>query len=389
MHRKILVFLTVLFLTVALAGPLGAANRSGSITFPVQGSQEVPAVDTEASGECTGYLNPLRTAFDISCTHDATNAVMAHIHSAPSGVNGPIVFFLEPATSFSFRVSEETLQQQADDGLPVAGIDFEEFLSLLDAGGLYVNIHTPTNPGGEIRGQIPAPPCNTYFAQFGAGSDGTTSFNSDIVLLNSATTGAPVTGEITFYNPEGVLIPPSELIESDEGGGSLGAASSLAFELEPLGDLTISTNRSGDVLAGSARVSSDGLVSGVLRFDISGVGVAGVPEGGVLNGAIAPVRRLPSGLSSGIALVNPGNDAIEVNLSLRQNGVEVDDGSSTVLVASNGRFSLFLEQLFPDADTSDFAGTVVITADGGFSAIVVEFDAANGIFTTLPVVPLQ
>ena len=32
------------------------------------------------------------------------------------------------------------------------------FMDALRAGTLYVNVHTVNNPGGEVRGQFPAPP---------------------------------------------------------------------------------------------------------------------------------------------------------------------------------------------------------------------------------------
>ena len=34
------------------------------------------------------------------------------------------------------------------------GIAFADFVTALRAGGTYVNIHSPTFPAGEIRGQI-------------------------------------------------------------------------------------------------------------------------------------------------------------------------------------------------------------------------------------------
>ena len=47
--------------------------------------------------------------------------------------------------------------------------------------------------------------------------------------------------------------------------------------------------------------------------------------------------------------------------------------------------------MFPRTDTSDFVGSVRCTApEGGrFTGVAVELDAANRIFTTLPVVPVD
>ena len=59
-------------------------------------------------------------------------------------------------------------------------------------------------------------------------------------------------------------------------------------------------------------------------------------------------------------------------------------------LAANGQDSRFIDQVFPAADTSDFAGSVRCTAPepGLFSAVAFELDGVNRIFTTLPVVPV-
>ena len=43
----------------------------------------------------------------------------------------------------------------------------------------------------------------------------------------------------------------------------------------------------------------------------------------------------------------------------------------------------------PVPTTSDFVGLVRCTAEGEFAGVAVELDAGNGIFTTLPVVPVE
>ena len=60
-------------------------------------------------------------------------------------------------------------------------------------------------------------------------------------------------------------------------------------------------------------------------------------------------------------------------------------------LAANGQDARFIDQMFPRTDTSDFVGSVRCTApEGGrFTGVAVELDAANRIFTTLPVVPVD
>ena len=68
---------------------------------------------------------------------------------------------------------------------------------------------------------------------------------------------------------------------------------------------------------------------------------------------------------------------------------DVLDAASIPLEA-NGQTSWLIDQAFPAADTSAFAGSVRCDAvgEGLFSAVALEMDPGNRIFTTLPVVPV-
>ena len=63
----------------------------------------------------------------------------------------------------------------------------------------------------------------------------------------------------------------------------------------------------------------------------------------------------------------------------------------TVTLPANGQTAMFISELF-EHDTSDFTGSLRCTAPAGeqeFTGVAVELDGNNGIFTTLPVVPLD
>ena len=64
--------------------------------------------------------------------------------------------------------------------------------------------------------------------------------------------------------------------------------------------------------------------------------------------------------------------------------------SASIPLETNGQTSWLIDQAFPAADTSDFAGSVRCDAVGKglFSAVALEMDPGNRIFTTLPVVPV-
>ena len=54
------------------------------------------------------------------------------------------------------------------------------------------------------------------------------------------------------------------------------------------------------------------------------------------------------------------------------------------------RTAWLIDQAFPAADTSDFAGSVRcdVIGEGLFSAVALEMDPGTRIFATLPVVPV-
>ena len=149
----------------------------------------------------------------------------------------------------------------------------------------------------------------------------------------------------------------------------------------------MSTSGVGEVVTGSILVHSNGLLGGVIRFDIPGIGVAGVGASVSTTGAIIPARRQAGGINTAAAIRNVAGAPIVVNCRLRSGGVDLAEVD--VPLEPDARVAQFINEVFPEADTSDFVGTVLCTSDGLFAGIALEFDAANGIFTTLPVTPLR
>ena len=141
-------------------------------------------------------------------------------------------------------------------------------------------------------------------------------------------------------------------------------------------------------MSGSVRVIADEPIGGVLRFDLPGIGVAGVGASSPVRDVIFPVRRREGGINTGVAVQNLGEEAMEVTCELMQGGTVLDDVS--IPFAANGQSSWFINEMFTEADTSDFVGSVRCTApgEGMFTGVAVELDSGNRIFTTLPVVPV-
>ena len=194
---------------------------------------------------------------------------------------------------------------------------------------------------------------------------------------------------IYFYDTEGNLIDPALLVditgdlEITEDG-----ALTVQTEMEPLGVLTISTHGRGALVSGSVRVVSEGPIGGMLRFEHPALGVAGVGASPPVSDALFPVRRQEGGITTGVALHNLESSPGLLRCDLMREGVLLD--AASIPLEANGQTSWFIDQAFPAADTSDFAGSVRCDAvgEGRFSAVALEMDPGNRIFTTLPVVPV-
>ena len=165
MRRSILVL-------AVLAGGAIQSQAMAVTTFQaiLNGAQENPPVITAASGFGTAELNDAQTRLLITIqlfgldldglqTTDPNDDVVAmHIHRAPIGANGPVIFgFISPDNDLN---GDLTINAAA--GTVASAWDLNEGnnttlaaeLPNLFANGLYFNVHTPSAPSGEIRGQI-------------------------------------------------------------------------------------------------------------------------------------------------------------------------------------------------------------------------------------------
>ena len=210
---------------------------------------------------------------------------------------------------------------------------------------------------------------------------------STLALVNAG--AYPVRPAIYFYDQDGDPIAARRVVEltPDLEVGDDGALRPRTV-MHPLEELTIATHGRGGLRAGSVTVRAPGSIGGVLRFDIPGHGVAGVGDSPTLRDALVPVRRQDGGINTGVAVRNRGTATLKVQCRLMRDGAVLEE--TIIPLAANGQDSRFIDQVFPAADTSDFAGSVRCTAPepGRFSAVAFELDGVNRIFTTLPVVPV-
>ena len=167
--------------------------------------------------------------------------------------------------------------------------------------------------------------------------------------------------------------------------------SSVEFSIPPLGSFIISSDGQGSLAVGSAIVNSTHPLGGVVRFSIPDIGIAGVGSSQPLKRFITPVRRTAGGINTGIAIHNTGSRVVTVSLTLRsKQGEVVPEGRATIDdFRGNGHLAQFINELFPNADTIDFDGTLVVEVIGGVvAATALDLGIEAGQFTPLPVTPL-
>ena len=140
---------------------LPAATASAQVvnmTATLTGGEENPAILTGAVGVADVSVD--QTGRDIAVTlrlfNLPTGTTAGHIHAGPRGVNGPVVVdFPIPAgrtgdLTLTFRVGNSQFRARPEIGINT----IDDVIQAMVGGGAYVNVHTSTNPGGEIRGQL-------------------------------------------------------------------------------------------------------------------------------------------------------------------------------------------------------------------------------------------
>ena len=140
--RATAAIVAALALTVA-GGGVANAVMGGVPAIPLNNGQETTGADTGAHGFFSYEISGDQLCYTMSVSDLSQPAVAAHIHVGPRKVAGPVVIPLEIGEGTSWTVDTCTT---ADAEL-LAAIE-------ADPRSYYVNVHTPTFPGGEVRGQL-------------------------------------------------------------------------------------------------------------------------------------------------------------------------------------------------------------------------------------------
>ena len=152
---------------IVLLAALTAAAACGSSNTPttpttttyvatMSTANEVdPSLSGAATGTATFVLSGRTLAYTVMVSNLSSNSTASHIHIGGAGVNGGVIFPFVAAQVQNGQVASGTINLNQ----PVMGFDGstmsgDSLLALFNSGGAYTNVHTVTNPMGEIRGQI-------------------------------------------------------------------------------------------------------------------------------------------------------------------------------------------------------------------------------------------
>ena len=131
---------------------LNAPNEPGGVTSGGTGTATYTVIGN------TGYTNTSVINYTITFSGLTAAANNGHIHVGAAGVSGGVTvpFTNVPALTsgtFNGSISASNVQAATGGNVTVAAGSLDDLLAAMRAGNTYTNIHTSTNPDGEIRGQ--------------------------------------------------------------------------------------------------------------------------------------------------------------------------------------------------------------------------------------------
>ena len=137
------------------------ASVKGELKFnfaaPLKGSNEVPEVDSKATGLAKVKISKDESYLSYKITiANIDDVIASHFHLAPEGSNGPVVAFLfssSPPVENPNGVLIEGIITEEDLINSLTG-DFQALIEAIRSGNIYINVHSTAVPSGEIRGQL-------------------------------------------------------------------------------------------------------------------------------------------------------------------------------------------------------------------------------------------
>jgi hypothetical protein len=169
MRRRTFVLVLAVLSAGLLVTSLAGAGGDGKKNFKadLQGYNEVPAVSSLGSGSFLASIDDDAQTITYELSYGGLNstAMAAHIHLGQANVNGGVSVFLcgggDKPPCPAGTGGTETVSGVIDaadvigpTGQGIAAGEFDELVRAIRAGVTYANVHTMTQPGGEIRDQL-------------------------------------------------------------------------------------------------------------------------------------------------------------------------------------------------------------------------------------------
>jgi hypothetical protein len=133
-------------------GGSGPVFETFSVSMTGAKERPTPVVTTGSGATLTVSLNGDTVRYAVSAVNLSSAVTAVHIHGPADEANAasPIRTLTLGGTGNVVAIGSFTAP---DPGVPAA-ITFDSIVSLLRNQRAYINVHTTTNTGGEIRGQI-------------------------------------------------------------------------------------------------------------------------------------------------------------------------------------------------------------------------------------------
>jgi hypothetical protein len=140
-----------------------AHSRTERFSASLVGENEVPPINTAGSGEFRMQMVGSNITFSLSFSDLSSPLAVAHLHFAPTKVNGGVMIFLcggggQPAcpatTSGTITGTITAANVTGPEAQGIAAGDLDSALEAVRAGLAYANMHTGNFTGGEIRSQV-------------------------------------------------------------------------------------------------------------------------------------------------------------------------------------------------------------------------------------------
>jgi hypothetical protein len=239
-------------------GQLLAANMPTQFSAIIDGGQEVPATNSQAAGiaqlTLNGSLDTLSYALAVG-NLPSVDITAAHIHTNAAGSSGGVWHTINTTGLGS--------------GSSITGstaVGASDLVNLL-TDYLYINIHTATNPGGMIRGQITAQQNHLWLANLSPANEPTPVLNSEAssqAWVGLDTKNLQLSWRVRVQN---IVSPTAAHIHATAGGVLVSLNSGMFGNTQPaVGNSIVTLTQAADIVANSyVNVHTTSNPSGELR----------------------------------------------------------------------------------------------------------------------------